>query len=108
MATSRDHSGLDVLVTGGAGYIGSFIVRHLVDAGHRPVVYDNLYSGHRWAAQEAELVHGDLADRAKVTDLLRQRRFAAVVHCAAHIWVGESEHEPARYYANNTANAIGL
>ena len=43
-----------VLVTGGAGYIGSFIVRHLLDAGHRPVVYDSLYAGHRWAAQEAE------------------------------------------------------
>ena len=108
MATSRERTGLDVLVTGGAGYIGSFVVRHLLNAGHRPVVYDSLYSGHRWAAQEAELVHGDLADRARLEELLLQRRFAAVVHCAAHIWVGESVSEPARYYANNTANAIGL
>lgn len=108
LTTPRAHTGLDVLVTGGAGYIGSFIVRHLLDAGHRPVVYDNLYSGHRWGAQEAELVVGDLADQAKLGSLLRERRFAAVIHCAAHIWVGESVREPARYYANNTANAIGL
>ncbi len=99
---------LDVLVTGGAGYIGSFVVRHLLDAGHRPVVYDSLYAGHRWAAQEAELVVGDLADRSKLEALLATWGFAAVVHCAAHIWVGESVREPAKYYANNTANAIRL
>ena len=52
-----------VLVTGGAGYVGSFIVRHLLDAGYQQVVvFDNLYAGHRWAVQEAELVEGDLAD----------------------------------------------
>ena len=100
--------GLDVLVTGGCGYIGSFIVRHLLDAGHRPVVYDSLFSGHRWAAQEAPLVVGDLADRALLAATLAERPFAAVIHCAAHIWVGESVREPARYYANNTGNAIGL
>jgi UDP-glucose 4-epimerase len=99
---------LDVLVTGGAGYIGSFVVRHLLEAGHRPVVYDSLYAGHRWAAQEAELVVGDLADRDKLDELLAARGFAAVVHCAAHIWVGESVREPAKYYANNTGNAIRL
>jgi UDP-glucose 4-epimerase len=97
-----------VLVTGGAGYIGSFVVRHLLDAGHRPVVYDSLYAGHRWAAQEAELVVGDLADGGKLDELLAARGFAAVVHCAAHIWVGESVREPAKYYANNTGNAIRL
>ncbi len=108
MTTKRPGSGLDVLVTGGAGYIGSFIVRHLLDAGHRPVVYDNLYAGHRWAAQEAELVVGDLADNAKLEALLASRDFAAVVHCAAHIWVGESVRDPIKYYANNTANAVQL
>lgn len=100
--------GLRVLVTGGCGYVGSFVVRHLLDAGHRPVVVDNLYSGHRWAAQEADLIVLDLAERERLAELLAAHRFDAVVHCAAHIWVGESVRDPARYYANNTANAIGL
>lgn len=104
----RGRTGLSVLVTGGAGYIGSFVVRHLLDAGHRPVVLDNLYSGHRWAAQEAELVVADLADRTAVAELLAARRFDAVVHCAAHIWVGESVRDPIKYYANNTGNGIAL
>jgi UDP-glucose 4-epimerase len=108
MATLHTRSALPVLVTGGAGYIGSFIVRHLLDAGYCPVVLDNLYSGHRWAAQEAELVVGDLADRGKLESLLATRSFAAVVHCAAHIWVGESVRNPSKYYANNTGNAIQL
>ena len=81
--------GVPVLVTGGCGYIGSFIVRHLLDAGHRPVVLDNLYSGHRWGAQEAPLVVGDLADRALLQAVLAEHDFAAVIHCAARIWVGE-------------------
>lgn len=108
MANRAGPSGLSVLVTGGAGYIGSFIVRHLLDAGHRPVVFDSLYSGHRWAAQEAELVVGDLADRHQLDTLLSTRSFHAVVHCAAHIWVGESVRDPIKYYANNTGNAVGL
>jgi UDP-glucose 4-epimerase len=108
MAVMGSGSGLDVLVTGGCGYVGSFVVRHLLDAGHRPVVLDSLYSGHRWAAQGAPLVVADLADRALLRSVLAERRFAAVIHCAAHIWVGESVKEPARYYANNTANAIQL
>lgn len=105
---TRPGAGLEVLVTGGCGYIGSFIVRHLLDAGHRPVVFDSLYSGHRWAAQEAPLVVGDLADRSLLRSVLAERSFAAVIHCAAHIWVGESVREPARYYANNTVNAVAL
>jgi UDP-glucose 4-epimerase len=100
--------GLRVLVTGGCGYVGSFVVRHLLDAGHRPVIVDNLYSGHRWAAQEADLIVLDLAERERLAELIAAQRFDAVVHCAAHIWVGESVREPARYYANNTGNSIGL
>jgi UDP-glucose 4-epimerase len=108
MVIEPTRPGLDVLVTGGAGYIGSFIVRHLLDAGHRPVVYDSLYAGHRWAVQEAELAVGDLTDAPRLEALLESRSFAAVVHCAAHIWVGESVRDPIKYYANNTANAVRL
>ena len=100
--------GLKVLVTGGAGYVGSFVVRHLLDAGHELTVLDNLAAGHRWAAQEAELVVADLADGAALETLLASHRFDACVHCAASIWVGESVREPARYYLNNAANAFQL
>ena len=96
------------LVTGGAGYIGSHVVRDLLEAGHEVVVLDNLYSGHDWAVGSAELVRGDLADHAGVDALLRARRFDALVHCAAHIWVGESVRDPGKYYRNNAANAFAL
>ncbi|MFO1067430.1 MAG: UDP-glucose 4-epimerase GalE [Geminicoccaceae bacterium] len=100
--------GLRVLVTGGAGYIGSHIIRHLVDAGHRPVAFDSLVSGHRWAVQDAPLVEGDLADRSQIVAALDAGPFDAVIHCAASIWVGESVRDPAKYYLNNTANAVRL
>lgn len=99
---------LDVLVTGGAGYIGSHIVRDLLELGHRVVVYDSLYSGFPWAISEAELVVGDLADQPRLEALFAARRFDAVVHCAGHIWVGESVRDPAKYYANNAGNAFRL
>ncbi len=97
-----------VLVTGGAGYIGSHVTRLLAEAGRRVVVYDDLSSGHAWAVLGAELVVGDLADRGRLAALLAERQFDAVLHFAAHIWVGESVRAPARYYRNNVANALGL
>ncbi|MEZ5835317.1 MAG: UDP-glucose 4-epimerase GalE [Geminicoccaceae bacterium] len=99
---------LRILVTGGAGYIGSHIVRDLTDAGHDVVVFDNLYSGHRWAVGEAELLIGDLGDVRRLETLLSEHSFDALVHCAAHIWVGESVDHPGKYYANNTCNALRL
>ena len=99
--------GLRVLVTGGCGYIGSFIVRHLLDAGHRVTVVDNLYAGRREAAQEASLVVADLSDSAAL-DAALATGTDAVVHCAAHIWVGESVRDPAKYYRNNTTKAVNL
>ena len=97
-----------VLVTGGAGYIGSHVVLRLTAAGHEVVVLDNLSAGHAWAVLEGELVVADLADRERLEALLQERRFDAVMHFAASIWVGESMRDPVKYYTNNTANALGL
>lgn len=99
---------MKVLVTGGAGYIGSHVVRQLGEAGHRVVVYDNLSTGHEWAVLSSELVVGDLADREKLARLFEQHRFDAVLHFAAHIVVPESVSDPLKYYANNTRNTLGL
>ncbi len=98
----------EVLVTGGAGYIGSHVTRLLAEAGHRVVVYDNLSSGHAWAVLGADLVVGDLGDRERLAEVLGGREFDAVLHFAAHIWVAESMRDPAKYYRNNVANALGL
>ncbi len=79
-----------VLVTGGAGYIGSHVVLQLGEAGHDVVVYDNQSTGHRWALLRGELVEGDLADEDKLNRLFRQQTFDAVIHLAAHVVVPES------------------
>lgn len=97
-----------VLVTGGAGYIGSHVVAQLVEAGRRVVVYDNLSTGFPWAVLGGELVVGDLADRAALSALFRKHRFRSVLHFAAHIIVPESVEKPLKYYGNNTRNTLGL
>jgi UDP-glucose 4-epimerase len=97
-----------VLVTGGAGYIGSHVVGMLREAGYPVVAYDNLSTGHRWAVRDAELIVGDLADHARLEALFAERGFGTVMHFAANIWVGESVREPARYYRNNVVHALNL
>ena len=97
-----------LLVTGGAGYIGSHVTRQLVEAGHQVTVYDNLCSGFRWATLGAPLVEADLADTARLDATLAAGRFEAVLHFAAHIVVPESVADPLKYYANNTRNTLGL
>ena len=97
-----------ILVTGGAGYIGSHVVLQLVEAGHRVVVYDNLSTGFPWAVVGGELIEGDLADRARLTELFRAHQFQSVLHFAAHIIVPESVEKPLKYYGNNTRNTLGL
>src|SRR6185436_8491718 len=86
-----------VLVTGGAGYIGSHAAKALARAGYRVVVYDNLIAGHRKAAKFGDFVEGDIADTAALRDTLRKHDVSAVMHFAAFLDVGESVRDPARY-----------
>ena len=100
---------MTVLVTGGAGYIGSHMVLELVDAGERVVVLDNLSTGFRWAiAEQASLVVGDTGDQSLVSRLIRQHRIEAIIHFAASVVVPDSVRDPLGYYLNNTANSRAL
>jgi len=97
-----------VLVTGGAGYIGSHACKALARAGHAPVVFDNFIYGHREAVRWGPCVEGDLADRALVADTIRRFDISAVMHFAAFAYVGESMTRPEVYFANNVVNSLGL
>jgi UDP-arabinose 4-epimerase len=97
-----------VLVTGGAGYIGSHACKILARAGYQPVVFDNLSRGHRQAVRWGPLVEGDLADRERLVMALQTHSVSAVVHFAAYAYVGESVADPALYYRNNLAGTLSL
>jgi UDP-glucose 4-epimerase len=98
---------MNVLVTGGAGYIGSVVTEELVKDGHTVVVYDSLYKGHRQAiAEGATFVHADLAESETLCEALRTHQIEAVIHMAADSLVGESVQNPGKYYRNNVA--VGL
>jgi UDP-glucose 4-epimerase len=97
-----------ILVTGGAGYIGSHTVRQLLAAGHDVTVYDSLDAGHREAVPADRLVVGDLRDIDHLDNLLVVNRIEAVVHFAALTYVGESVTNPAKYYTNNLIYALHL
>jgi UDP-glucose 4-epimerase len=98
-----------ILVTGGAGYIGSHTLHRLKDLRQPAIALDNLYSGHRWAVpQGTELVVGDIADTALIEGLLRRHGIKSVIHFAAHLSVEESVHEPFKYYRNNVVGSLNL
>jgi len=100
---------MNVLVTGGAGYIGSAVAGQLVIAGHRVTVVDDLSRGHREAVPVGvELLVADLADRARLDALFREKEFGAVLHFAAFIEAGESMKSPEAFFRNNTANALTI
>src|SRR3954466_12010044 len=103
----RQSTGSRVLVTGGAGYIGSVAVEQLLDKGHEVVVYDNLIKGHRPAVDpRARFVEGDLADAALLLETLKSNGIDAVMHFAAHSLVGESMQHPGKYFANNVSTGL--
>src|SRR5580704_4386122 len=97
-----------ILVTGGAGYIGSHVVRQLLERGERVVVLDNLGKGFRQAVMGADLVVGEVGDQALVSRLMAERQVDTVMHFAAHTIVPESVALPLKYYGNNTCSTRSL
>lgn len=99
---------MKILVVGGAGYIGSHMVKRLGRAGCEVMTLDNLVGGFRDAVLCGTLIEGDIADREMLDELLAAQRFDAVMHFASHIQVGESVQDPAKYYQNNVVNTLTL
>ena len=97
-----------VLVTGGAGYIGSHTAKALAKGGFEPVVLDNLSAGHRWAVKWGPFVKGDVGDVDLVRRTIDDYGIEAVIHFAANAYVGESMHQPSRYFQNNVVNSLAL
>ncbi|MFW6381547.1 MAG: UDP-glucose 4-epimerase GalE [Bacillota bacterium] len=99
---------MKILVTGGAGYIGSHVVKRLVEADHEALVVDNLSKGHRQAIIEGKFIKGDLAHKIFLDRLISEYEIEGVIHLAADSLVGESMENPGKYYRNNLANGLNL
>ena len=99
---------MKILVTGGAGYIGSHVCKELANCGYTPIVYDNLSSGHKEFIKWGKLIEGDILDGAKLCQTLENEYIEAVVHLASFIEVGESVKNPAKYYRNNVLGTLTL
>lgn len=104
---NETHSGR-ILVTGGAGYIGSHTCKALAAAGYLPIAFDNLSLGHRWAVKWGPLIEAELLDKGAVRRALEENGVGAVVHFAASAYVGDSMRDPAAYYRNNVLATLAL
>ena len=104
----NSHSSPTILVTGGAGYIGSHTVKLLLQRGYQPVVIDDLRYGHRQAVLGGHFVEGTLHDTARLEEVLRTHDISAVIHFAAFAYVGESVRDPLVYYYNNVGGTVSL
>ena len=98
----------NILVTGGAGYIGSHACKALARAGYLPVAYDNLVYGHEWAVKWGPLERGDILERNRLDEVIRHYRPSAIMHFAAFAYVGESVTDPGKYYRNNAVGSLQL
>ena len=97
-----------VLVTGGAGYVGLHACKVLAKEGYQPIAFDNLSSGHAWAAKWGPLERGDILDRTALDRAIEKYRPSACLHFAAFAYVGESVSNPGKYYRNNVAGSLTL
>src|SRR5262249_40946047 len=98
----------NILVTGGAGYVGSHACKAPAANGLIPIAHDHLVPGHDWAVKWGPLVRGDILDRDSLDDVFRLYQPAAVLHFAAFAYVGESVEHPLRYYTNNVSGTLNL
>ena len=98
----------NILVTGGAGYIGSHACKALSKAGYHPITYDNLINGHDWAVRWGPLERGDILDRSRIDDVITKYQPSAIMHFAAFAYVGESVTDPGKYYRNNVVGSLNL
>jgi UDP-glucose-4-epimerase GalE len=99
---------MNILVTGGAGYIGSQTADLIERSGHTPVIYDNLSNGHRWAVGSKTLIEADLADKAAIRRAIEGCHIDAVIHFAGYAYAGESVANPREYFQNNVVNSLNL
>lgn len=97
-----------ILVTGGAGYIGSHTARLLRDSGFEPILLDNLSTGNRWAIGNHSFFEADLADEENTYEILVRQKVSAIIHFAASAYVGESMRMPEQYFQNNVSNGLKL
>tara|TARA_Y100001980_G_C14553668_1_gene339235 strand:- start:2989 stop:3990 length:1002 start_codon:yes stop_codon:yes gene_type:complete len=104
----KKDSDKNILVTGGAGYIGSHTCKKLVENGYFPIIYDNFSTGNKWAVKWGYLEEGDILDLEKLINIIRKHKPSVVIHLAAKAYIGESINYPEKYFRNNVVGSINL